>query len=73
MNDFELLKARHFARKVAAWVAGIDATHDREDLPTDFAWLAYYSDELNEALEKADLDAIEADVTAVLEAGTLEL
>jgi hypothetical protein len=54
-------------------VAGIDATHDRKDLPTDFAWLAYYSDELNEALEKADLDAIEADVMAVFKAGTPEL
>jgi hypothetical protein len=67
MNDFQLLKARHFARKVAEWVAGIDATHDREDLPTDFAYLAYYSDELNEILGEADLDQIEADIETVLQ------
>lgn len=72
MNDFQLLKARHFARKVAVWVESIEATHAREDRPTDFAYLAYYSDELNEALDKADLDQIEQDVTAVLKAGTLE-
>ena len=66
MNDFQLLKARHFARKVAVWVESIEATHAREDRPTDFAYLAYYSDELNEALDKADLTEIEADVLAVL-------
>ena len=70
MNDFQLLKARHFARKVATWVAGIDATHARDDLPTDFAYLAYYSDELNEALDKADLSEVEAEVEAVLSGGT---
>jgi hypothetical protein len=47
-------------------VEGIEATHAREDRPTDFAYLAYYSDELNEALDKADLNEIEADVLAVL-------
>jgi hypothetical protein len=66
MNDFQLLKARHFARKVAEWVAGIDATHAREDLPTDFAYLAYYSDELNEILDKADLSQVEADIEFIL-------
>ena len=65
-NDFQLLKARHWARKIATWVAGIDATHSMEELPVEFGWLAHYSDELNQALDKADLSQIEADVEAVL-------
>jgi hypothetical protein len=38
----------------------------RDDLPTDFAYLAYYSDELNEILDKADLSQVEADIEFIL-------
>jgi hypothetical protein len=48
-------------------MGGRDRCHTRPgDLPTDFAYLAYYSDELNEILDKADLSEVEADVEFIL-------
>ena len=69
MNDFELLKAKHYALKIAVWVEDLRAntlTDLHPDLVSALLYLQYYSDGLNEALEKADLDDTEADVRVVL-------